>query len=258
VAVGVATLLAGCGEGGPGVETGTSTPTETPTAGGTPASTDTSARTDTPATSGGDAQVRVAHLSPNAPNVDVYVDGETALEDVPFGTVSDYLALAAGAHTVEITAAGDPDTSVFEGEVTVEADTFYTVAAGGELGDDVDQSFQPLVLTDDNEPPASDTARLRAVHLSPDAPAVDITAGDTVLFDGVAFGDSGYVEVPAGDYTVEIRGDTPGNDGEVAFSSDVGLTGGQVYTAFAAGYLTPDDEPADTPFTLVVTQDTGG
>ena len=77
-------------------------------------------------------------------------------------------------------------------------------------------------------------------------------------FDGVAYGESGYVEVPAGDYTVQVRGDTEGNDGDVAAEFDVSLAGEQVYTAFAAGYLTPDDEPADTPFDLVVAQDTGG
>lgn len=57
---------------------------------------------------------------------------------------------------------------------------------------------------------------------------------------------------------MEIRPDTPENDGEVAASFDVSLAGGTVYSAFAAGYLTQDDEPADTPFALVVTQDAGG
>jgi hypothetical protein len=272
--VGLATAVAGCGGGGPGVETGSpngttagggsptetddSMGTETETATGTEAETDTEADTETETEAADQARVRAAHLSPNAPNVDVYVDGDAALEDVPFGAVSDYLSLAAGSHSVEITAAGDPDTSVFEGDVSLEAGTDYTVAALGEVGEDADQPFEPQVLVDENEPPASDTARLRAVHASPDAPAVDITAGDTVLFDGVPFGGSGYVEVPAGDYTVEIRPDTSENDGDVAASFDVSLAGGSVYSAFAAGYLTPDDEPADTAFDLVVTQDAGG
>jgi hypothetical protein len=89
---------------------------------------------------------------------------------------------------------------------------------------------------------------------------VDITVNSTgdVLFDGVAFGEAGYVEVPANDYTLQIRGDTDNNDGEVVADFDVSLNGGQVYTAFAAGYLTPDDEPQDVSFDLLVTQDTGG
>jgi hypothetical protein len=208
---------------------------------------------------GGTANVRVAHVSPNAPNVDVYVDGAAVLEDVPFGAVSGYLELAAGTHTVEITAAGDPDTSVFEGDVPVEADTDYTIAATGEVGDMTDRQFEPVLLEDDNSDPGSDTARLRAVHASPDAPAVDITVASTgdALFDGVEYGQFGYVQVPANDYTVQIRGDTEGDDGDVVAEFDVSLSGGQVYTAFAAGYLSPDDEPADTPFDLVVAQDTG-
>jgi hypothetical protein len=234
-----------------GMGTGTGTETEMGTETGTEDGTETG--TDT-----GAAMVRVAHLSPNAPNVDVYVDGNAALEDVPFGAVSDYLELPAGAHTVEITAAGDAETSVFEGEVTVEAETSYTVAAIGELGDEGDQPFEPLVLEDQNEPPGDDMARVRAVHASPDAPAVDITVASSgdALFDGVPYGESGYVEVPAGDYTLQIRGDTEGNDGDVAAEFDVSVEGGQVYTAFAAGYLSPDDEPADTPFDLIVAQDT--
>ncbi len=257
-------FLAGCG--GPATETeGSPTGTTEP---GTPMDTDTptEAETETPTeetdtgTETDGAMVRVAHLSPDAPNVDVLVDGEAVLEDVAFGAVSDYLSLAAGTYTVTVTPAGDSETTVFEGEVTVEAGVAYTVAAIGEVSEDADQPFEPLILEDDREPPSGDNARVRAVHASPDAPAVDITAGggETVLFDGVAYGESGSTEVPAGDYTLEIRGDTEGNDGEVVAEFDVTVEGGQAYSAFAGGYLSPDDEPADTAFDLFVVQDTEG
>jgi len=241
--------LAGCG----GDDTETATDTEPSTA--TPTETEMMA---TPTeTTAGTASVRVAHMSPNAPNVDVYVDGSAVLEDVPFGAVSSYLEVPAGEREIEITAAGDPDTSVFAGGVPVEADTAYTIAAIGELGDMGERPFEPLVLEDDNSEVSGNEARLRAVHASPDAPAVDITAagGDVVLFDGVEYGQSGYVTVEANDYTVQIRDDTDGNDGEVVADFDVSLNGGTVYTAFAAGYLTPDDDPGDAAFDLLVAQD---
>jgi hypothetical protein len=144
---------------------------------------------------------------------------------------------------------------VFEGDVTVESGQAYTVTAAGETGEEADEAFAPLVLEDDNTAPGADTARLRVVHVSPDAPAVDVAAESTgdALFDGVAYAESGSVEVPANDYTVQVRGDTESNDGDVVADFDVGLEGEQVYTAFAAGYLSPDDEPADTPFDLIVT-----
>jgi hypothetical protein len=253
IGAGVTVGLAGCaggdggGDGGDGMDTTTEGETQTTTT------------TEATTTAAGTASLRVAHLSPNAPNVDVYVDGSAVLEDVAFGTVSGYLDAPAGDREVEITAAGDADTVVFSGAVPVEADTAYTVAAVGEIGDDADEPFEPLVLTDDNSDPGGDTARVRLVHASPDAPAVDVTVASSgdALYDGVEFGDSGYVEVPAGDYTLEIRGDTESNDGDVVADFDVSLAGGEVYTAFAAGYLTPDDEPADTPFDLLVAQDTG-
>jgi len=214
---------------------------------------------DMTASDPGEGRLRVAHMSPNAPNVDIYLNGKAVLEDVPFGAVSQYLSVPAQDHTVTITPAGSPDTEVFSGSVTVAAETDYTVAATGEVGDDADEPFAPLVLEDDNSDVADDEARLRVVHASPDAPAVDVTAagGDVVLFDGVSFGGSGYTTVGAGEYTVEIRGDTDENDGDVAADFDVTLEGGETYTAFAAGYLTPDDEPAMTPFDLLVTTPSG-
>jgi hypothetical protein len=207
------------------------------------------------------ATLRVAHMSPNAPNVDVYADGSAVLEDVAFGAVSDYLEVPAGERQVRITPAGDAETTVFEGAVPVESGTAYTVAAVGEVGDMADQPFEPLVLEDDNSDPGDDMARVRLVHASPDAPAVDVTTGGgmgNTLFDGVAFGDSDSVTVPPGDYTLQIRGDTESNDGDVVAEFDVSLTGGGVYTGFAAGYLSPDDDPSDTAFDLVVSQDAGG
>ena len=44
----------------------------------------------------GNALVRVVHASPDAPAVDVYVDGNKALSNVPFFTASNYLPLPAG------------------------------------------------------------------------------------------------------------------------------------------------------------------
>jgi hypothetical protein len=202
------------------------------------------------------ANVRVAHMSPDAPNVDVYVgEGDPVLTDVPFSAVSDYLELSPGTYPVQITAAGAPDTVVFDQELEI-GSADYTVAAAGELAED-GQDFAPLVLEDDTSNPGSDQARVRLVHLSPDAPAVDVTVAATgdAVFDGLAYRESASVTVPANDYTLEVRGDTDSNDGDVVAEFDVSLAGGAVYTAFAAGYLTPDDDPSDEAFDLYVAQD---
>ncbi|NUC72641.1 DUF4397 domain-containing protein [Haloterrigena sp. SYSU A558-1] len=201
--------------------------------------------------------VRVAHLSPDAPNVDVWVDGDAVLEDVPYRAVSDYLPLEPGTYAVEITAAGDPDTVVFDDDLEVgEGD--YTVAAVGELEGD-DQPFEVMVYEDDLSDPG-DQARIRLVHASPDAPAVDVTAGDgeTVLFEGAAFGDAAAVEVPGDMYTLEVRPATDANDGDAVATFDVEPDAGTVSSAFAVGYLEPESAPADEPFDLEVVVDHDG
>ncbi|MFA9424898.1 DUF4397 domain-containing protein [Natronorubrum sp. A-ect3] len=201
-----------------------------------------------------DAGVRVAHLSPDAPNVDVYVDGDAVLEDVPYRAVSDYLELAPETYGVMITAAGDPDTVVFDDDVEV-GDGDYTIAALGELAEE-NQPFAPAVLEDDLSDPGED-ARIRLVHASPDAPAVDVTAGDgeTVLFEDAAFGDAAAVEVPPDMYTLEVRPATEDNDGDVVATFDVEPMAGTVYSAFAVGYLEPEAAPADEAFDLEVVVD---
>jgi hypothetical protein len=178
------------------------------------------------------------------------------LEDVPFGAVSDYLSLSAGSYQVTIQAAGDASTVVFDQSLDLEAGA-YTAAAIGELDEDAENAFSVQLLTDDTSAPADDTARLRVVHAAPDAPAVDITVASSgdVLVDGAAFGDAATVEVPTGSYTLEVRGDTMSNDGDVVSTFDVTVEGGRAYTAFAQGYLSPGDEPTDAGFDLNVVAD---
>jgi hypothetical protein len=180
------------------------------------------------------ATVRVAHLSPDAPAVDVYLDGEpvTGLAAVPFGVVSGYLAIPAATHQVQVFAAGTTTGPVIDATVTPSPGRSYTIAATGLVGDD---DLVPLVIEDDRTGSGGGQARVRFVHLSPDAPAVDIVvASGPTLFDAVTFRDaSAYVAVAPGTYDLEVRLDA---GGALALPvSDVPLAAGANYTAFAIG-----------------------
>ena len=199
-----------------------------------------------------DASIRVAHLSPDAPNVDVYVAGDAVLEDVPYRTVSDYLDVQSGTYQVMITAAGDMDTVVYDQELEVPAGEF-TIAALGELAEE-NEAFGVEVYEDDVSDPGED-ARVRLVHAAPDAPNVDVTVGGDPLFEDVPFGAAGSTTVAAGEYTLEVRPATENNDGDVVAEFDLTPEAGVVYTGFAVGYLAPDEAPADAPFDLEVVVD---
>lgn len=209
------------------------------------------------ATPGNDtAAVRLVHASPDAPAVDVYVDGEPAVENLTFGNASEYLTLDPGTYNVTITAAGDPDTVVFEEDLPVESGQ-YTVAAAGEVSTDGEQPFAPVVFVDDAAP-AEDEALVSVAHLSPDAPPVDVTVAESgeVLVDNASYGNAtDYASVPPGNYTLEVRAATPDNDGTVVQSVEVSVTGETAYTAIATGYVEPGDAATDQPFEVVVLED---
>jgi hypothetical protein len=185
----------------------------------------------------GDARIRVLHASPDAPAVDIFLDGSEAISDLAFDEITDYVAVPAGDHKVDVFPAaadgtGDPAISA---DVTLAADTDYTVAAVGLLAD-----IEPLVLLDDNTAPAAGEAKLRFVHASPDAPAVDIYAeGAGVVVPNAAFKDaSGYLDLAAGTYNLEVR--AAGTETVALDLPGITLEEGKVYTAFAVGLLEGD------------------
>ena len=182
----------------------------------------------------GDSCINVIHASPDAPAVDVYLDGELALEGVEFGQFSGWIAVPAGEHQVQVTAAGDDAANaVIDANVELAADAAYHVAATGHLADVTPQIYQ--VNLSDLDAMGDPMARIRVIHTSPDAPAVDIAlAGGDVLIADLAFPNaSDALEVPAGSYDLEVR---PTGTTDVALDlPGVELEAGMVYDVFAIG-----------------------
>lgn len=179
------------------------------------------------------ARLRVVHNSPDAPNVDVLVDGSVVLSNVPFGAISPYLEVPGGAYNVKVSPAGASATGpyVIDADVALTNGTDYTVVAS-----DVLAEIYPAVLVDDNSAPAAGSARVRFFHGSPDAPAVDIAlVGGPVLIAGAPFGANATITVPAGTYDLEVR--VAGTATEVLQLRGVAFADGGVYSAFASGLV---------------------
>lgn len=183
------------------------------------------------------ARVRAVHASPDAPAVDVCAAGSALFSGASFPGATAYAVVTAGTYDVKVVPAGAGCSSagVIEAPVPLNSDTDTTIVALNRLSD-----IEPLVLTDDNTAPAAGQARVRFVHASLDAPAVDITLPDgTTLFNDIAFKENGgYVQVPAGTYSLQVRDET--GAAVVRQFDDVTLAAGKVYTIFAVGLLNGD------------------
>lgn len=157
------------------------------------------------------ASLQVLHASSDAPAVNVIVNGNDLLSGVDYTQGSARLQLDPGTISVQvdgITPGGDV-TVIGPVDLTLDADTVYTVAAVGKVGDG---SIEAVVLNQPRTSVAPGSARAFVLHGASDAPAVDVyvtTPGAdltaTAPLGSFSYKESlGPVEVAAGDYQIRV------------------------------------------------------
>jgi hypothetical protein len=207
-------------------------------------------------------QLRVAHLSPDAPAVDVclapagsgrftgpVLEQAGATAGLSYAQVTRYLSVPAGTYDVRVVAATAtdcsspvvPDTS----GATLPAGRAITVAATGLAAPSTSQpAFALVPLVDDTQVGAG-KAKVRFVHASPGTPPVDVGAGSgasfTPIFTAVPYPEvdadrapSGYVETdPLSGATLSAR--VAGTTADALVVEGVTLPAGAIVTVFAVG-----------------------
>jgi len=202
----------------------------------------------------GQAQLVVAHASPSAPQVDVYL---TAPDDpldpavnraASFSFKENFSAtVPPGTYQIRITLADDPDTVVFDSGPGDLPGGDFLVAAVDNTGPGASPVSLIIVDRDGQSDAIMDVATpsvITAVHDSPDAPIVDILADDRTtqqdealkIVDSLAYTQFDYLsEVPPGQYTLSV---TPEDNPSVnALQIEADLLAGDEVTALVTGFL---------------------
>jgi Domain of unknown function (DUF4397) len=145
--------------------------------------------------------VRVIHASPFVGTADVFVDGSKLLSSFQFGAVTDYVAIPAGPHKVQIALVGKGiGASVISETLAVSPGVVYTVAATGAT-----PSSLALQVFIDNNILSPGTAKLRLYQLSPDAGSASLDTGGNTLLSGVGYENaSNYLSISAGSYSLGV------------------------------------------------------
>jgi hypothetical protein len=184
-----------------------------------------------PAQAAGEGYVRLAHLSPDTPAVDVYLRSESGgtkpqtFRAVAYGDMSQYLRLPAGSYQVAMRKAGAPasEKPVITTEVGVENGGAYTVAGTGRFAD-----LGLRVLNDDLKLPDAGKSKIRIIQASVQAPVLNV-AGKTgnKIADGVEFASTTeYREVNPGKWNVQVEPTGGGRTSELPCT----LGAGSVYS----------------------------
>lgn len=153
----------------------------------------------------GTGWIRLAHLSPNTPAVDVYLysfgnsSAQIVLHHVAYGTVSPYEAVSAGDYSVAMRSAGASATSqpVLSTSVTIKADHAYTVAGMGP------ESGLRLQVLDDELTTPTGKFLVRVIQASLKQQTVKVTCGGQTIVPKSTFASvSSYQAIPAGTWTM--------------------------------------------------------
>jgi len=212
------------------------------------------------------AHVRVAHLSPDTPAVDVCIAPTGgaftkpllktigALDGLSYASVTSYVDLPVGFYDLRIIHATASDCSTGAVPDTknlgIHNGVTGTVAAIGDLdraGPAVGDPPLQLALFVDTDAVTTGHAKLRFVHASPGTPAVDVGLGKSTswvkVFGNVTFGriatnsgidGFGYVDV-AGPMTSAVAARLAGSSSDALVIQSVTLAPNTISTAFAIG-----------------------
>lgn len=140
-------------------------------------------------------RVRVLHASPDAPAVDVLVNGTVVIEGLPYREYTEYLSVPAGTQEIRVNVTGT-STTVLRANPTVVAGADYTAIATGFAASGKTPALDLLLLRDDNTLPANNQIKLRVVHGAASAPAVDVYL--TTPFETIRDKQPGLANVPFG------------------------------------------------------------
>lgn len=196
--------------------------------------------------------LQVVHASPDAPAVDIVVDGAVLVPDLQFPQATGFVEVPAGTYNTAVTVAGNPG-AIAIGPVDLElaVGVRHSVLAVGTL-----DSIEPLILTDDPRRVATN-AKVRIVHASPTAADVDIyvTAvgadinAESPTLENVPFkANTGFLALPAGSYDVTV---VPAGTKTAAIGpATISIEDGGVYTAVAR-----DPLPGSAELGLIVLDD---
>jgi hypothetical protein len=179
------------------------------------------------------ARLRILHLAPDVPKVDVYLDGTRMLAGVPFKTATKHAQVPAGAHTVDIRSAGSAGESLTSARVTAAPGAAYTLVAVG-----LAAKHQTLVLKDDFTAPPTGKAKIRAIDATPQSPPIDIAiAGGPVLFRNLTYPKAtSFATINAGSMALEVR--RAGTDTVVFRSGARPMPAGAILTMAGTNSLT--------------------
>jgi hypothetical protein len=174
--------------------------------------------------------VRFVHAVPDAPSVDILIDGQPVFQGLAFGNVTEYVTVSPGEHQIRAVATGaGGGADLVETRQSLDEGSSYIISLLGQSGEARAKVNEVKLRALD-----PGKARVRVIDASVDAGKSKVAiAGGETLFEDVSFGDdTEYKEIDAGRYYLEYR---VGDDATPAATFVLDAASGRVYDLIAVG-----------------------
>jgi len=181
-----------------------------------------------------DAQARFVHASPNAPAIDILVNGQPIVSNLAFPNATPFIALPSGGVCVVVAPTGQTTPSLTPLSLNLESGSKSTVLISGLQGGT--PALSVVSLSDTTTAPAAGMAKIRVIHASPDAGPIDVLEGDTKLVSNLEFGKAGdSADLTAAAHKVKIN--KAGTTETILPEVEIVLSAGQIVTLVVRGTL---------------------
>jgi hypothetical protein len=183
------------------------------------------------------ANFKVLNASQVPSPLNVLVDNNLTLSNVPYAAASNYVSVATGNHSFTVQATATPGANLLTLQTNLAAATDTSIVLSGSAG-----ALVGTVLADNNLPPPVGRARLRFVNSSPNLGPVDIYINFSKQVSGLATNaPSAYNELTA-DTTIgtpfEFDFNIAGTTTAVLKMPNTTLVGGHTYSIYLIGVST--------------------
>ncbi len=180
------------------------------------------------------SQFKVINGSSVPSPLNVFVNQNLLLSNIPFAGSSSYQKTLAGAPTVSVEATATPGASLLTIMPTLGPGTDSSILLTGPPG-----ALKALVLSDDNLPPVPIRARVRFVNGTNDVSALDIFVNFSRLVSGLAMNSAStgleFNADPVAGTTYEFDFNVAGTAQPSLKLPGVALFGGKTYTIYVVG-----------------------
>ena len=182
------------------------------------------------------AQLRFLQASPDAPQVNVLIDGASVATNLTYSSATGYIPVKTGSRHLQVVAASG-SSSILDQTLSFTSSANQTLLLTGPAA-----SIQPVILTDGGTTTTTGDGNVRVVNASRSMGVADVyivAAGSSIVgvppvtgSTPLAFDkDTGYQLVVAGNYEVVMT--KPGSTSAFLSTGSISLTSGQNQTVVA-------------------------